>query len=376
MPEAFLLPERGLAGADFGPNADQRALQEALAEFLQDRCTLEAVRRVLDGDGGAQDALARGLTQLGVHALTVPARHEGLGLGLLDAALAAELAGRWISPVDWLATNLAALALDWAGSAPQQDHWLPRLAAGGTVRLGVALGHAASTREGQSVASKGERLHGRSLFALCPPGASALLLPDAQGALWIVACDAPGVALRPLITIDRTRSLHILELQAAAAQRLEGAHGPPLVDRLLAAARLLLAADALGAAQRMLDTAVAYAHERRQFGVAIGSFQAVKHLCAEMAAELEPCRALLWHAADVLQAQAPDALVTACLAKARIADVSQFVARGATEVHGGIGFTEALGLHLWFKRIGLDRQLWGGPRALRAQAARLQGWGT
>jgi alkylation response protein AidB-like acyl-CoA dehydrogenase len=129
----------------------------------------------------------------------------------------------------------------------------------------------------------------------------------------------------------------------------------------------------LGASGAMLDKAVAYAKERRQFGRLIGSFQAVKHLCAEMAAELEPCRALVWYAAHAASAAPAEASLTAAHAKAHLSEVSRFVARTATEVHGGIGFTDLLGLHYWFKRVGLDRQLLGGPERLRHLAATMQG---
>ncbi len=135
----------------------------------------------------------------------------------------------------------------------------------------------------------------------------------------------------------------------------------------------MLAADMLGASQAMLDKAVAYAKERRQFGRPIGSFQAVKHLCAEMAAELEPCRALVWYAAYAFDAVPAEAPLMAAHAKAHLSEVSRFVARTATEVHGGIGFTDLAGPHYWFKRVGVDRQLFGAPEQVRALAAQIQG---
>ena len=95
-------------------------------------------------------------------------------------------------------------------------------------------------------------------------------------------------------------------------------------------------------------------------------------MCAEMAAELEPCRAMLWYAAYAFDAIPAESPLTACHTKAHLSEVGTFVARTATEVHGGIGFTEELGLHLWFKRIGANRQLLGGPDHLREEAARLQ----
>ena len=138
---------------------------------------------------------------------------------------------------------------------------------------------------------------------------------------------------------------------------------------------VLCAADTLGAAQHMLDAAVAYSGQREQFGRVIGSFQAVKHLCADMAAALEPCRALVWYAAYALDALPDEAHLSACHAKAHVAEVGTMVAKTATEVHGGVGFTDLLGLHYWFKRIGLNRQLFGGPERARADAAAAQGLG-
>ena len=134
----------------------------------------------------------------------------------------------------------------------------------------------------------------------------------------------------------------------------------------------MLAADMLGASGAMIAKAVDYAQERRQFGRVIGSFQAVKHMCAEMVAQLEPCRALVWYAAYAAEGALDDAPLMAVHAKALLSEVSRFVARTSTEVHGGMGFTDLLGLHYWFKRVGLDRQLFGGPETVRTLAARLQ----
>ena len=137
--------------------------------------------------------------------------------------------------------------------------------------------------------------------------------------------------------------------------------------------RLALAADTLGAAQNMLDQAVEYAKQREQFNRPIASFQAVKHMCAEMAAQLEPCSSMVWFAGHALAELPDEARVTACHAKAHLAEVGQFIAKTATEVHGGMGFTDLVGLHYWFKRIGANRQWLGAPEFVRAEAAVLQG---
>ncbi|MCC7267433.1 MAG: acyl-CoA dehydrogenase, partial [Caulobacteraceae bacterium] len=167
----------------------------------------------------------------------------------------------------------------------------------------------------------------------------------------------------------QTRRLAELGFDGVAAEPLSG----DLLPRLRDAAWALLAADALGACDVMIEKAVAYAQERKQFGRVIGSFQAVKHMCAEMAADLDPCRSLVWYAAHAAAESPEEAPMMAALAKSHLAEVGQGVARTATEVHGGMGFTDLMGLHFWFKRIGWNRQALGGPELVRAYAARLEG---
>jgi alkylation response protein AidB-like acyl-CoA dehydrogenase len=124
----------------------------------------------------------------------------------------------------------------------------------------------------------------------------------------------------------------------------------------------------------MLDRAVAYAKERVQFGRVIGSFQGVKYMCADMATMLEPCRAMVWYAAYAQDAILEEAASAANHAKAHLAEVTREVARLATEVHGGMGFTDLLGLHFQFKRITFDRQVLGTSERCRHDAAVAQGW--
>ena len=122
----------------------------------------------------------------------------------------------------------------------------------------------------------------------------------------------------------------------------------------------------------MIEQAVAYAGERKQFGRLIGSFQAVKHMCAEMVAELEPARSLLWYAAHSFDAIPDEAPLMACHALAHLSEIARDIASVATQVHGGIGWTDEQNLHFWFKRIGVARHLLGGPELLRNRAAEIQ----
>jgi alkylation response protein AidB-like acyl-CoA dehydrogenase len=230
-------------------------------------------------------------------------------------------------------------------------------------------------RESEGISLQGSRLSGKAMFVLDGVDADQLIVADSSGALHIIDADARGVTTGKLKTIDRTRAVAEVLLDDVEAEVLPGSVGNrgPL-ESTIDAGRLILAADCLGASQNMLDQSVAYAKERRQFNRVIGSFQAVKHMCADMAAELEPCRALMWYSAHVYTAIPDEARLMACHAKAHLAEVGQQIARTSTEVHGGMGFTDLLGLHYWFKRIGFDRQLLGAPELVREEAARIQGW--
>ena len=359
---------------DFALTDDQRLMQASIAGVLGRLSPLERVRAF----AGSEDAVAAdvwgALSEFGVPGMLLGEAHGGLGLTLLDAALVAEALGAYVAPAPFLGSAvLAPLALSTAGSTAQQAAWGPKLAAGEVI-AGVAIHEAiAGARDAAGVTAQGRRLNGTSLFAIDAVGADILIVADAEGDLHLLEARGPAVEIAPLATIDATRRFAEVRFAGAAAEPLEtGSAGA--MDRLRDAAFVILAADMLGASQAMLDKAVAYAKERRQFGRPIGSFQAIKHLCAEMAAALEPARALVWYAAYAFDAVPEEAALTAAHAKAHLAEASRFVARTATEVHGGIGFTDLLGLHFWFKRVGLDRQLLGGPEHVRALAARIQGF--
>jgi len=314
------------------------------------------------------------LTEMGAPGILIPEQQGGLGLTLLDAALAAEILGAHVAPTPLLGSAvLAPVALLGAGSPAQQSAWLPKLAAGEAL-ASVAIAEVISgARDGAGVTARDGKLNGQALFVVDGARAEIVIIADTVGGLHLVASDAPGVEWSDLTSIDRTRRLRELRLRDTPAEPLSSGDAAATLVRMRDAGWVMLAADMLGASQLMLERAVTYAGERRQFGRLIGSFQAVKHLCAEMAAELEPCRALVWYAAYAWDAVPAEASLTAAHAKAHLAEVSRFVARTATEVHGGIGMTDLLGLHYWFKRVGVDRQLLGGPERVRHLAAAMQG---
>ncbi len=350
---------------EFGLSQEQILLQDSVTRFLADQVPLERVRRFADESDDTD--IWRGLCELGIAGLLIPEAAGGVGLSCLEAALVAEALGHHVAPAPFLGSAVAApLALCYAGAA---DHpLLPRIAAG-EATVGLAVAGATGARAGAGVRWEGGVLNGRALFVAGYPATHYLVADQARG-LNLLEAGASGLSGRNLTTVDRTRPTGELTLDQTPAERLTD--DPEVLARVLDAARVMLAADTLGAAQSMLNQAVAYAGERQQFGRPIGSFQAVKHMCAEMAAELEPCRALVWYAAHALDHLPEEARLTACHTKAHLAEVGKFVAKTATEVHGGMGFTDLLGLHYWFKRIGYNRQMLGAPELLREEAARVQ----
>jgi alkylation response protein AidB-like acyl-CoA dehydrogenase len=357
---------------DFALTQDQRMMQESLRRTLAEANALDRVRRFAGdlADKGAD--VWQALADFGLAGIVIPEAHGGLGLTLLDATLASEALGAAVAPVPFMGVVLAPIALMRGGSPEQQAQWLPRLASGEVLAAAAISEPVAGARDGAGVtATAGGKLSGTALFVPGGMAAGLLIVADQGGGVHLVRGDAAGLTRTLMPGIDETRRLAELTFDDTPAEPLGG--GPQLLTAMRDAGWVLVAADTLGAAQVMLDKAVAYAKERRQFGRQIGSFQAVKHLCAEMAAELEPCRALVWYAAYAFDSAPVEASLMAAHAKALTSEVGRFVARTATEVHGGIGITDLLGLHFWFKRIGLNRQLLGGPERVREIAARLQG---
>ncbi len=350
----------------FGLSEEQILLRDNVNRFLDDNSSLDRVRRYADGSDDTD--IWAGLTELGVPALLVPEDQGGIGLAPLDAAIVAECLGAHIAPTPFLGTAvMAPTAL--VASGGDHDALLADIAAG-THRVGVAFSEAIKRRNDARVEVRGERMYGKSLFAF-DADADSYLVADQQKHLHLISASDPGLKRTHLTTVDKTRRTVELTYDNVEAQCIST--DTKVFDATVDIGRVAIAADTLGAAQNMLDQAVEYAKQREQFNRPIGSFQAVKHMCAEMAAQLEPCRSMVWFAGHALAELPDEARITACHTKAHLAEVAQFVAKTATEVHGGMGFTDLVGLHYWFKRCGANRQWLGAPEFVRQEAAVLQG---
>jgi alkylation response protein AidB-like acyl-CoA dehydrogenase len=360
---------------EFGLSLEQRQFDDSLRSFLTDRLPMERLRTLAEPGGGYDEGLWNGLTELGLHGLIVPERFGGAGLGVLDAAVAAEGLGYAAAPVPFTGTTvMAPLAFVNSATEAQQDAYLPLVAAG-EARIAVGFAGLAGQTGAASVTLDGTRLTGKISGVMDAGAATHFLvyLRDGTGAL--VDANAPGVSTSLHRSLDRTRPLVHVSFNGTTAEPLVAANDKlAAARRVLDAGRVVLAADMVGAAQTMLDRAVAFAKERVQFGRVIGSFHGVKYMLADCVTMLEPCRGMVWYAAHAQDGLPDEARLTACHAKAHVADVAREVARMTTETHGGMGFTDLLGLHYWFKRISFNRQILGGPERCREEAAELQGW--
>ena len=358
----------------FGLSEEQKSLEENINRFLADNASLDIIKAVANGEEDKAQSVHQGILDLGLSGLVIPEEYGGLELDMLFATVVAAALGSGTAPVPYAGSYvMAPLAINLAGSDDQKNQWLPKIA-GGECVIGVGLSEYVGAREDAGIEFSNGKLSGRCLFLIDGKNADAYLLANKSGELFLVEASAPGIEVIELTTVDKTRSSIELILKNVDADLLSGSDDRSIIEKVLDAGRIMLAADTVGAAQVMLDKSVAYSLERKQFGRLIGSFQAVKHMCAEMAAELEPCHSMIWHAAHCFDNVPEEARLMACQTKAHISEVGQQISKTATEVHGGMGFTDELGLHYWFKRIGLNRQLLGSPELIREEAGRLQGF--
>ena len=357
----------------FGLSEEQVSLQETIKKYLEDQAPLDEIKKMAGGDESKIKEIHKGLLDLGISSLLVPEKFGGLELDLLFAAIVSTALGSGTAPVPFVgAYVMAPLALNLAGNQSQKEAWLPRIASGEVI-MGIAISEFVGAREDSVINFEKGKINGRALFVIDAKNADALIVSNKAGQLFLVNTSTSGISQKELITVDKTRTyMEILFNNVKAEILPESEKDMGIINKIIDAGRIMLAADSLGAAQVMLDKAVAYSLERKQFGRQVGSFQAVKHMCAEMVAELEPCNAMVWHAAHCQENIPHEARLMACHTKAHLSEVSREVSKTAIEVHGGMGFTDELGLHYWFKRIGLNRQLLGSPELVREDAAKIQ----
>ena len=358
---------------DFGLSDEQEMFQETVKGFLRQEFSAARSRELFDSGCPNDTALWGGLSEMGLAGLVIPEEFGGSGLDALEVALVSEALGAAAAPVPFLEHSLAARAIARAGSIEQKSRWLPGLAEGavlGTVALGEEGG--AWGPQSWKVRVEGQRIWGCQSYVSCAEFADLMVVGVEGGGLVVVERDRPGIKIQGLEGLDRTRSLSRVEFDGVPCAML--AAGPEVSRDVLGVGHVGLAADGFGAATRLLDATVEYAKTREQFGQSIAQFQAVKHQIARLGLEIEPTRALWWHAAYAVDYLPRQSERLPALAKAHVGDRSASLARMAVELHGGLGFTWECDVQIWLKRILFDRGYFGSPESLREECARLGGW--
>ena len=344
---------------DFALTEEQKMIADTARVFFTENATSERTRAAMAA-GGLDAATWRAYCEeLGFGGLGMPEAFGGAGLGMVEFATVAEAAGAQVAAIPLLGQAMAIAAILAGGDTAQKERWLGPIAGGEKVAVVAEAG---------SADFAGDRLTAQ--LEHVPHGAVAdlFLVLGAENA-WIVETAAAGVTITAHTSMDQTRPL--------AGVRIEASTAVPLADAAAAAAAarrigwICLAAEGLGAAQACLDRTVAYARERVQFGRPIGSFQAYKHRLADMMIEIEQARSALYWAACAVDEGTDDPDLALHAAKSFCADTCFRCAADMIQLHGGIGFTWEHDAHLFFKRARSIQTLLGTGAWHREEAAKM-----
>ena len=336
---------------------DQDLFRDTFRGWLERFAPAEAVRGWLDA--GDPTSFERRFVEEGWFAVGTPESQGGQGGGLLELALAAEQLGRAAAPSSaWLASVLAApvLPAEVAESC---------LAEGEFVALAISAGKPADTSG--PVVAEGGVLTGSVSLVLAADRAHRFVVParTADGVRLFLVDDA---TLTKRALLDRSRSVADVVFDGVRGTELP-VDAEAELARIALRAAVLVGADSLGAAERMLELAVEYSQQRQQFGVPIGSFQAVKHAAASMLVTVEAARSLVYYAAAAVEQEHEDYLLHAAAAKAQVCAAAARAADSALTVHGAIGYTWEHDLQLFYKRAKLNASLFGTPAAWNERLA-------
>jgi alkylation response protein AidB-like acyl-CoA dehydrogenase len=353
---------------------DQQLFHETTLRFIESEMPITRVRELHDDPIGFERSWLRASAELGWYAMLVPEAHGGgtiSGEGLVDATIVAEALGRQVQPGPFLPMNVVAAAIAEHGSAEQRAEVLAPLAAGEVVAT-----WAVSAADGSWDLGAGLRV-ARAAPGLVLDGVRGFV-QDALAADWLLAvgtldgsvvqvlvpAGAPGVTVTPLAGLDLSRRLAEVSFDGVVVPEsaLVGDVGADdAVEHQLQIALVLLCAETVGVIDTMFTATVEYSKDRTAFGRPIGSFQALKHIMADLALYVESCKAVAVAATAAVQHRAPDASEVVSMAAAFIGDIAVDVAQESLQIHGGIGYTWEHDLHLFIRRAQTNSVLYGEP---------------
>lgn len=367
---------------NFGFTEEQGFLRDAVRKFIDGRCPLPEVRRVMKTRDAHSPELWAALAEQGFLGLLVPEAQGGAGLAWVDFVVLLEEAGRTLLPAPLVSTALAVMALREAGSPAQQADWLPRFADGSAIgtlacleatdvqgAAGVAL---AAVAEGDVDVLRGEKR-----FVADVGIADVFVVAYRSGSrlrLGLVRRDAPGVSILRVPGLDETRpggTLVLDGVRVAAGDRLAVGDPEKALEFLLDCGRIAVTAEGLGAAEGALALTVRYAKERVQFGSPIGRFQGVKHRLADMWVDTESIKSLLYYGAWAIDEDRAALPRYASLAKAYLADAFTRIGVDCVQLHGAVGYTLEYDVQLYLKRSKWVRPAFGDADHHRDRLARI-----
>ena len=355
---------------DFGFSDEQDMLRQTARAFLEEHCPTTFVRQMMEDDKGYSVDLWKEMAELGWLGLAFPEAYGGQGLGFVDLTVILEEMGAALLPSPFLSTViLAGQTILLGGSEAQKKAYLPKIAEGALVAT-LAMTEPAGRFDAEGITAvqatpqgAGFSITGTKLFVPDAHIAELLVVAartketddkSAGISLFLVEGNSPGVSTTLLKTMDQTRKQCevVFDNVQVGRDRLLGTvdQGWPILQKVLNLATVSLCAEMVGGAQRVLDLSVSYAKERVQFGRPIGSFQAIKHKCAEMMLQVESAKSAAYYAAWAVDEDVPEAPLAVSMAKAYCSDAYRNTAGEGIQVHGGIGFTWEHDMHLYFKR--------------------------
>jgi alkylation response protein AidB-like acyl-CoA dehydrogenase len=351
---------------DFALTEDQLFIQESARSFLADAAGPEAQRATVESANGFDEVLWASLAgEMGFVGLMIPEAYGGSGLGAVEMALVLEETGRTLAAVPFFETAvLAVQAILGSGSEAQKADLLPKLAAG---KLKASF---AGTADRPSLSSG--RLSGTANFATFGHVADLIIVATQEGRLVALPASTAGLAVGPLPSLDRTRRFARLTFDCAVPEdAILPASSEAAIRRVLAISGGLLASEQTGGAQFCLDSTVEYSKQRIQFGRAIGSFQAYKHILADMMVMIEASRSAALYAAAAIDGNGEE-LEEAChIARIWASDCYRHCSGEAIQLYGGIGFTWEHQAHLYFKRARAASSWFGSPEEHREALAKI-----
>lgn len=371
---------------NFAFSEEQEFLRQTARRFLEDKASSERVREIMESDAGYDVALWSEIAQMGWQSMAIPEEYGGAGFSFLEVVVLMEEMGRSLFPAPYLASVvLAANVLLTAGSDEQKAAHLPGIASGEQIWT-LALTESSGRWDAGGVAmeskSDGDDLviSGTKLFVLDGHVAdhfivavrtSASDVPEDGISLVVVPADSPGVVTSKVEAMDQTRTLAEVAFSDVRVSRSDmlGPEGGawPAIAKVLDLGAVALAAEQVGGAQLCLEMAVEYAKNRVQFGRPIGSFQAIKHKCADMLVKTESAKSAAYYAGWAASEDNEEFPLVAPLAKSYCSEAYFFAAAENIQIHGGIGFTWEHDAHLYFKRAKSSELMFGDPSYHRSR---------